>query len=97
MKVTFIINKTITVPEFIKEKYNLKTQKVYAIHIFELVTYQDNIQFELASKLTENGLLPKYCNQMKVTKSTDVISHYVSSALKFITEQLNKPEFLTTA
>lgn len=34
---------------------------------------------------------------MKVSKSTNVISHDVSSALKFVAEQLNKPEYLTTA
>lgn len=96
LKATFINNKTITLPKFIQEKYNLKTQKVCASHIFELVTYQENLEFKLAPKLTENDLLPSHYDQMKVSKSTNVISHDVNSALKFIAE-LDKPEYLTTA
>lgn len=34
---------------------------------------------------------------MKVSTSTNVISHSVSSALKFLADVLNKPEYLTTA
>lgn len=34
---------------------------------------------------------------MKVSTSTNVISHSVSSALKFLADELNKPEYLTTA
>lgn len=34
---------------------------------------------------------------MKVGKSTNVISHDVCSALRFLSNELNKPEYITTA
>lgn len=97
IKSSFINNKIITIPKFIQEKYNLQSQKICASHIFELVSYQDNLDFKLAPKLTQNDILPSHYDQMKVSKSTNVISHDVSSALKFVSEELDKPEYLTTA
>lgn len=75
----------------------MPNQEINAQHILDVVNYQKNLKFQLALKLTEQDLFPNHFQKKKVSKSTNVISHDVSSALRFLAEELHKPEYLTTA
>jgi hypothetical protein len=90
IKAMLMNNKDILLPEDICVKNNLPTRKVRAQH-------KETCSFQLAPKLSEEDLLPSHFNKMKVGISAHVISHTVSSALKFLAVQLNKNEYLTTA
>lgn len=93
MKNMLMTNKVLT--DDIKKKYNLPTRDICAQHILDVVNYQKNLKFQLAPKLTEQDLFPNHFQTMKVSISTNVISHDVYSA--FLAEELHKPEYLTTA
>lgn len=97
IKSMLITNKVIELPVDIVEQYHLPTNKVLASHFSDLLQHQSKNIFKLAPKLSEEDLLPTHFSKMKVSTSTNVVSHSVSSALKFLAEELNKPEFLTTA
>ena len=90
-------NKIITIPEDIQEKFHLQSGQVVSAHTNEVVTHQQNLKFKLAPKLTEEVLIPSHLKQMKVMTSTNVISHTVNSALKFLSDELKQPAYLTTA
>lgn len=92
-----LTNKIIFLPKLIQEKYNLPTAIVSIHHIHELVKYQETLEFKLVPKLSQEDLLPSHYDKMKVSKATNIINHDVSSALKFVAESENKPDFLTTA
>jgi hypothetical protein len=97
LKSMLVNNKIICIPKFIQEKYNLPTQIINVKHIFDLVEFQNKLEFKLAPKLSEADLLPSHYDKMKVSKSTHVISHDVSCALTFVSQYLNKKEYITTA
>jgi hypothetical protein len=97
LKSMLVNNKIICIPKFIQEKYNLPTQIINVKHIFDLVEFQNKLEFKLAPKLSEADLLLSHYDKMKVSKSTHVISHDVSCALKFVSQHLNKKEYITTA
>ena len=97
IKSMLITNKIIRIPANIAEKYNLPTREVLSDHIFEVLNHQETHTFKLTPKLSEEDLLPTHFTQMKVSTSTNVVSHTVSSALKFLSEELKKPAYLTTA
>lgn len=97
IKAMLITNKIIELPIHIVEQYSLPTNKIMASHILDVIKHQNDNFFKLAPKLTEEDLLPTHFFKMKVSTSTNVVSHSVSSALKFLAEELNKPDYLTTA
>lgn len=97
IKSMLITNKIIQLPNSIVEKHALPTKEILSSHIFELAKYQESHIFKLAPKLSEEDLLPSHFSKMKVSTSSNVISHSVSSALKFLADELKKPEYLTTA
>lgn len=97
IKSMLLTNKIIRIPINIVEKNNLPTQEVLSQHIFEILAHQKTHTFKLTPKLSEEDLLPTHFTQMKVSTSTNVVSHTVSSALKFLSEELKKPGYLTTA
>lgn len=97
IKNMFITNKIIEIPKHIQDKFNLPTNLIKAEHVYDLINYQKDLEIKLAPKLSEEDMSPNHYQKMRVSKSTHVISHEVSSALKFISGELNKPEFLTTA
>lgn len=97
IKNMLITNKIITISSDIQNKYKLPTNMACSDHINDVIKYQEKLCFKLAPKLHEEDLLPNHFEKMKVGKSTNVISHDVSSALKFLAEETNKPEYLTTA
>ncbi|KAK9687871.1 hypothetical protein QE152_g35946 [Popillia japonica] len=92
-----ISNKIIMIPENLRSKYNLPTNVINAAHIQELIKYQDNLRFKLAPKSCQEDLIPTHFRTMRVSTSTHVVSHDVSSGLKFLTDELKQPEFKTTA
>ncbi|KAB0804614.1 hypothetical protein PPYR_01584 [Photinus pyralis] len=97
IKSMLLSNKIIRIPDTLKEKYKLPTNEIRANHISEIAAYQEEHEFKLAPRLSEADLLPSHFNKMKVSTSTNIISHNVSSALKFLAEEMKKPEYLTTA
>lgn len=97
IKAMLMSNKIIYLPSDVQQKYGLPTKEVCSSHIVELLAHEEQHCFKLAPKLTEEDLLPNHFNKMKVSTSTNVIAHTVSSALKFLAEVLHKPAYLTTA
>lgn len=90
-------NKIIRLPISIQEKYNLRTDVIKVGYNLDLIKYQEELNFKLVPKFTEEDLFPSHYDKMKVSKSTSIINHDVSSALKFIAEHKNRPDYLTTA
>lgn len=97
IKNMLITNKILYVTEEIQRKHNLPTNEIKASHIIDLIDHKKDFQFFLAPKLTENDLMPDHFSKMKVSNATHVISHDVSSALRFLSPLCKKPEYLTTA
>lgn len=97
IKSMFISNKVIRIPNDIKEKQKLPTNEVLASHIYEIIAHEKEHSFKLAPKLSERDLFPSHFGKMEVCTSTSVVNHTVSSALKFLAEELDKPAYLTTA
>lgn len=97
IKSMFISNKVIRIPNDIKEKQKLPTNEVLASHIYEIIAHEKQHSFKLAPKLSERDLFPSHFGKMEVCTSTSVVNHTVSSALKFLAEELDKPAYLTTA
>lgn len=97
IKNMFITNSFIYIPDEVRNRYNLPTNLICASHINDLISHQKDLHFSLAHKLTEEDLLPDNFKKMKVQTSTNVISHDVASGLKFISDELGKTEYLTTA
>lgn len=81
----------------IQAKYNLPTNVIDVKHIFDLINYQKDFHFLLAPGLYEEDLLPDHLKKMKVKTTTNIVNHNVASGLKYMSEELNKPEYLTTA
>lgn len=84
---------------FISDKilYNLPSNKICSSHIEDVINYQEKLEFLLVPKLSEEDLMPNHFQRMKVGKSRIVINHDVCTALKFLSEELNKSEYVTTA
>ncbi|KAJ4426849.1 hypothetical protein ANN_26648 [Periplaneta americana] len=97
IKSMFISNKVIRIPNDIKEKQKLPTNEVLASHIYEIIAHEKEHSFKLAPKLSERDLFPSHFGKMEVCTSTNVVNHTVSSPLKFLAEELDKPAYLTTA
>ena len=97
IRMALLNNKTIELPENVVAQHNLQHNLVQASHIKELVDYQDKLNFKLAPKLHEQDLTPSHFQTMRVSSATNVISHSVSSGLKFLADELKKPKLLTTA
>jgi hypothetical protein len=97
IKAMLITNKIIRIPDDIQKKYELPTNEIVSSHINDVVNHQKSHCFKLAPKISEEDLVPSHFQKMKVKTSTNVISHSVSSALKFLAEALDKPAYKTTA
>jgi len=97
IKNMLVINKEIFISNKIQQIYNLPTNKICTNHIEDVIKYQEKLYFLLVPKLSEQDLMPNHFQKMKVGKSTNVINHDVYTALRFLSEELNKPEYLTTA
>lgn len=97
IKAMLITNEIIRIPDDIKEKYELPSNEILSSHINVVVDHQKKDSFKLAPKISEEDLVPSHFQKMKVKTSTNVISHSVSSALKFLAEALDKPAYKTTA
>lgn len=97
IKSMLVTNRTIDLTADMQNKHNLPSNVVDVQHIEELIKYQKPLNFKLAPKLTEEDLTPSHFQKMRVKRSTNVVSHDVSSALKFLADELSKPEYKTTA
>ncbi|CAI6376092.1 unnamed protein product, partial [Macrosiphum euphorbiae] len=97
IKNMLMTNKVLFISKEIQEKYELPTNIVCSDHIQDIINYQDQLHFHLAPKLSQDDLVPSHFQKMKVGKSTNVISHDVCSALRYLADELSKPEYLTTA
>lgn len=90
-------NKLLFISNKILQFYNLPTNIICSSHIEDVIKYQEKLDFVLVPKLSELDLMPNHYQKMKVGKSTNVINHDVYTALQFLSEELHKPEYLTTA
>lgn len=94
---TFLNNQTVELPPEVMQKNKLVHQSAQSSHLNDLVQYQEQLRFKLAPKLHEEDLTPSHFATMKVSSASHVISHSVSSGLKYLAEELKRPEYLTTA
>lgn len=90
-------NKQMTIPQNIATQFDLPSVHINFSDIEELAEFQENLVFKLSPKLKEEDLHPSQFKKMRVSTSSNVISHAVSSGLKFLADELNKPEYATTA
>lgn len=94
-------NKYITIPDNFVNTYELPINIVDASHLMELCSKQeDTLYFNLAlaPKLRKQLLDTKnHFLKMKVSSATNVMSYAVSSALEFLAEDTNNPDFITTS
>lgn len=97
IKNMLVSNKIICLNENIKNKFKLPSDVVAVSHIDDIIKYQEHLQFKLVPNLSESDLMPSHFEKMKVRTSTNVVSHHVSAALKFLSVELNQPEYNTTA
>jgi hypothetical protein len=58
--------------------------------------YKDQLHFYLALKISQNDLVPRHFQEMKVEKSTNITSNDLYSSLEFLTDGLNKLGYLFT-
>lgn len=97
IKNMLISNKLINLADSITDEYKLPSNTVKASHIVDIIKYQEPLQFKLVPKLSEADLMPSHFQKMKVRTSTNVISRPVSSALRFLSNELKITEYNTTA
>lgn len=70
---------------------------IYSSHIEDVIKYQEKLNFLLVPKLFEQDLVPNHLKKMKVGNSTNIINHDVYTALRFLSEELHKPYYITRA
>jgi len=97
IKNMLMTNKILYISDKIKNLYNLPTNMICPSHIEDIIKFQEKLDFLLVPKLSEQDLVPNNFQKMKVGKSTNIINHDVCTALRFLSEELNKPEYITTA
>lgn len=97
LKKMLVTNEVIYLTEEIQAKYDLPTNVICIKHILDLIKYQKNFNFLLAPKLNEEDLLPDHFKKMKVKISSNIVNHDVASSLKFISDELQNKQYLTTA
>lgn len=97
IKNMLMTNKVLFISDKIQKLYNLPSNKTCSSHIEDVINYQEKLDFLLVPKLSEEDLIPNHFQKMKVGKSRNVINHDVCTALKFLSEELNKSEYVTTA
>ncbi|KAJ8956758.1 hypothetical protein NQ314_006632 [Rhamnusium bicolor] len=92
-----LVNKIIIIPKDIQVQFSLPSNRVDISHINDLIEFQRSFQCKLAPKLNEADLNPSHYEKMRVSNASHVLSSEVSSALKFMAQELKRPEYLTTA
>lgn len=95
LKNMLVTHKTLYISDEMQTKHNLPTNIIDVNHIVELIAYQKDFHFQLAPGLHEEDVLPDHLKKMKVKTSTNIINHNVASGLKYMAEELKKPEYLT--
>jgi len=97
IKNMLMTNKILYISDKIKNLYNLPTNVICSSHIEDIIKFQEKLDILLVPKLSEQNLVPNHFQKMKVGKSTNIINHDVCTALRFLSDELNKPEYITTA
>lgn len=97
LKACILGNKTITVPDFFVEKYNLSSSVVDCKHFETLAEIQENSDLKLVPKLKVDDLAPNTFEKMKVNKARHFLSHEVSAGLKTLAAITQNDDLNTTA
>ena len=98
LKACLLNNKFITIPFAIQEKYKLPTNIVHANHLHQLLLEQKDLNFLLTPRLCQSDIDSKnQFKKMRVNTAKNVLSTNVSSALEFLADENNAPQYLTTA
>lgn len=90
-------NTVINIPEQIRDKYKLPSTVVDCNHIKELHDFDHTNDLKLVPKLTKDVIEPNKFNKMKVAGARTFLSHETSCGLKFISSEIDKVEYRTTA
>lgn len=97
IKNMFMTNKILFINDNMQQLYNLPTNKICSSHIEDVIHYQEKLDFILVPKLSQHDLMPNHFQKMKVGNSKNVINHDLNTALRFLSTELNKSEYTTTA
>jgi len=97
LKQALFNNKVIIVCNNTMIKYKLPSNKILSEHFFQLIDIQDNCELLLTPRLKINDLICNNFDKMKVNKAKNIFSNDVSSLFELLANELNKPEFITTA
>ena len=77
---------------------DLPTDDISIEAVKDLANYQEHLDLKLAPKLKQSNLNPCHFDKMKVSNATNVISHEVSSGIKYLVNTEERPDTnLTTA
>ena len=92
-------NKIIELPVDITEKYHLPTNIVNVSHIKNLADFQEDLDLQLAPKLTPELLNLNHFNTMKVSNAYHLLHRNVSAARNFLVDEVDETDknALTTA
>lgn len=91
-------NKIITIPDKYVQKFKLPNNQANAYHFNDLIKMQDNNELLLAHKLKDEQVSGKrHFRKMRVANTSNVVSHEVGTAFEFVADEINKPQYKTTA
>lgn len=97
IKNMFKINKILYISNEVQTFYNLPTNRICIYHIDEIIKYQEELDFVLVPKQSERDLMPNHFQKLEAEKSTNAFNYDICTALQFLSKELNKPHYLTTA
>lgn len=98
LKACLINNKFIKIPSTLQEKYKLPTNIVHFDHFVELLEQQKDLEFLLTPKLHKSYVqCDNQFSKMRVNRAKNVLSTDVSSALEFLADENNAPQYIATA
>lgn len=94
---TYLVNNKLFIIEDVMHDNNINFSYVKIDHLKELLEIEENLIFKLSRKVKKDDLRNDRFNKMKVNKAKQILSIEISSSLKFIADQKDKKEYITTA
>lgn len=94
---SFLKHEKVQFDQSIVDKYNLSSDSADMTHVHRLFQIQMNNELKMAPKLQGHCLRPSNFEKMKVAVSSNLVHPHVSTALHYLADDLNEPDFKTTA
>lgn len=97
LKQAILNNGILTISDDIITKYDLPSNEIKLSHFKNLLHIQEKSDLLLTPRLKIGDFeYTNNCNKIRVNKATHVFSNDISSSLQLLTDEDNKPEFVTT-